>query len=80
MPMVSSAPRRHRYLRVPSKAEQIQAEFKLEEHLQWYKDNFREIQRVELGANDIRFDRTRCSAAWRAPSSGLSTELPIVRD
>jgi hypothetical protein len=41
------------YLRVPSKADQLKAEFKLEEHLQWYRENFREIQRVELGANDI---------------------------
>jgi hypothetical protein len=44
------------YLRVPSKADQEKAEFKLEEHLAWYRDNKAEVDRVKLGAWDVPLD------------------------
>ncbi len=44
------------YLRLPSKAEQIDSEFKLEEHLAWYREHRAEVQRVTLGANDVPLD------------------------
>jgi len=44
------------YLRVPTAEEQYKAEFKLKEHLDWYKDNELEVSRVILGANDVAID------------------------
>jgi lipoprotein-anchoring transpeptidase ErfK/SrfK len=44
------------YLRVPSRNEQLKSEFGLEEHLGWYDQNKLEVQRVELGANDVPVD------------------------
>ncbi|HVU02096.1 MAG TPA: L,D-transpeptidase, partial [Polyangiaceae bacterium] len=44
------------YLRVPTHAEQEKSEFGLAEHLKWYEDNKLEVQRVELGANDVPLD------------------------
>ena len=44
------------YLRVPSRSEQLKSEFGLEEHLSWYEQNKLEVQRVELGANDVPLD------------------------
>ncbi|HET9933029.1 MAG TPA: L,D-transpeptidase, partial [Polyangiaceae bacterium] len=44
------------YLRVPSRAEQMKSEFKLEEHLSWYKEHKSEVQGVVAGANDIPLD------------------------
>lgn len=68
------------YLRVPSKAEQLKSEFKLEEHLQWYRDNFREVQRVELGANDVPLtDRGAARLGVRAtPGFRLSSQLSVT--
>jgi hypothetical protein len=45
------------YLRVPSRAEQIKSEFKLEEHVEWFAQNHADVQRVELGSNDVPLDR-----------------------
>jgi lipoprotein-anchoring transpeptidase ErfK/SrfK len=45
------------YLRIPTRAEQDRSEFKLDEHLQWYEQNKAEVQRIELGANDVPLDR-----------------------
>jgi hypothetical protein len=44
------------YLRVPSRAEQLKSEFKLEEHLAWYNEHRAEVQNVLLGANDVPLD------------------------
>ncbi len=44
------------YLRVPTHAEQLKSEMELEEHLKWYEDNKYDVQRVELGANDVPLD------------------------
>jgi len=44
------------YLRIPTKAEQIKSEFKLEEHLEWFRQHEAEVQRVEIGANDVPLD------------------------
>src|SRR5690606_10565564 len=44
------------YLRIPTKAEQLKSEFKLEEHLEWFRQHEAEVQRVEIGANDVPLD------------------------
>jgi lipoprotein-anchoring transpeptidase ErfK/SrfK len=41
---------------VPSHSEQEKSEFQLAEHLDWYEKNRLEVQRVELGANDVPLD------------------------
>lgn len=44
------------YLRVPTAEEQYKSEFKLKEHLEWYRDNEAEVTKVTLGANDVPID------------------------
>jgi lipoprotein-anchoring transpeptidase ErfK/SrfK len=44
------------YLRVPTKDEQEKSEFQLDDHLAWFEQNKLEVQRVELGANDVPLD------------------------
>src|SRR5262245_47851823 len=44
------------YVRVPTSEEQYKAEFKLKEHLEWYKQNEGEVTKVTLGANDVAID------------------------
>jgi len=44
------------YLRIPTREEQLKSEFKLDEHLDWYEQNRAEVQKVEIGANDILLD------------------------
>jgi lipoprotein-anchoring transpeptidase ErfK/SrfK len=44
------------YLRVPTAQEQYKAEFKLKEHLDWYKQNEAEVTKVLLGADDVAID------------------------
>jgi lipoprotein-anchoring transpeptidase ErfK/SrfK len=44
------------YLRVPSAQEQFASEFKLKEHLDWYKENEAQVNRVTLGAYDVAID------------------------
>ncbi|HEY4117120.1 MAG TPA: L,D-transpeptidase [Byssovorax sp.] len=44
------------YMRVPTAAEQLKAEFKLKEHLDWFKDNGAAASKVALGANDVAID------------------------
>jgi len=44
------------YLRIPSAAQQYKSEFKLEEHLDWYKDHKDEVQSADLGADDVPID------------------------
>ena len=59
------------YLRVPSRAEQIKSEFKLEEHLEWYAEHRHEVQRAILGANDVPLDKDGLA--------GLGLNLPDGR-
>lgn len=54
------------YLRVPTREEQMKSELGLEEHLRWYEENRFDVQRVELGANDVPLD-ARGFAAIGAP-------------
>lgn len=44
------------YLRVPSAEEQKTSEFKLQEHLDWYKENGATVGKVRLGAWDVAID------------------------
>jgi len=68
------------YLRVPSRDEQTKSEFKLDEHLAWYEQNRAEVQKVELGANDIPLDARGMPRRGLAAAPGVkpSTELSIV--
>ncbi|HEY2407674.1 MAG TPA: L,D-transpeptidase [Polyangiaceae bacterium] len=59
------------YLRVPSHQEQLKSEFKLEEHLSWFEQNKTELQKVELGANDIPLDARGVAAAGLAAPPGF---------
>lgn len=44
------------YLRVPTHEEQEKSEFQLADHLSWFEEHKLEVQRVELGANDVPLD------------------------
>jgi hypothetical protein len=65
------------YLKVPSRAEQEKSEFKLTEHLDWFKANQAEVQKVVLGANDVPLDaRGVALPGGKAPPGfRASTEL-----
>lgn len=45
------------YLRVPTAARQFKSEFKLKDHLAWYKENHDEVQTAGLGAWDVPVDQ-----------------------
>ena len=44
------------YLRVPTSQQQFKSEFKLDEHLEWFKEHKDEVQSAEMGAYDIAVD------------------------
>ncbi|MEZ4296048.1 MAG: L,D-transpeptidase [Polyangiaceae bacterium] len=44
------------YLRVPTADEQFKSEFKLQEHLDWYKENKETVSKPTLGAFDVPID------------------------
>ncbi len=44
------------YMRVPTAEEQYKSEFKLKEHLDWYKQNEADVTKVTLGADDVAID------------------------
>jgi lipoprotein-anchoring transpeptidase ErfK/SrfK len=44
------------YVRIPTAAEQFKSEFKLQDHLDWFKQNGAEVSKVTLGANDVPID------------------------
>jgi lipoprotein-anchoring transpeptidase ErfK/SrfK len=44
------------YLRVPTAQEQLASEFKLKDHLDWYKENEAQVNKVTLGAYDVAID------------------------
>jgi lipoprotein-anchoring transpeptidase ErfK/SrfK len=56
------------YLRIPNAKEQHSAEFKLTEHLEWFKKDGIEANRVILGANDVKLG----SLPTPRPSTELS--------
>lgn len=65
------------YLRIPTRAEQLKSEFKLDEHLQWYHQHYGEVQRVTYGANDVPIDDRGFARLGlsRPPGEKLSTQL-----
>jgi len=65
------------YLRIPSHQEQEKSEFKLDEHLSWFEQNRAEVQKVELGANDIPLDARGLALPGLQPRPGFkpSTQL-----
>ncbi|HMJ13175.1 MAG TPA: L,D-transpeptidase, partial [Polyangiaceae bacterium] len=65
------------YLRVPTRQEQLKSEFKLDEHLDWFRQNHDEVQKVILGANDIGLDARGIPSLGtkRPPDFRPSTEL-----
>jgi hypothetical protein len=44
------------YLRIPTGRQQYKREFQLKKHLAWFKEHRAEIQKAELGANDVPID------------------------
>jgi lipoprotein-anchoring transpeptidase ErfK/SrfK len=44
------------YLRIPTAKQQYKSEFKLAEHLEWFREHKDEVQRAELGADDVPVD------------------------
>lgn len=64
------------YIRIPTKKQQLDSEFKLEEHLEWYAKNRDEVQSVSLGANDVPLDSRGVAAPGlkHPPGFRLSTE------
>ncbi|MFO0552230.1 MAG: L,D-transpeptidase [Polyangiaceae bacterium] len=44
------------YLKIPTADEQLKAEFKLKEHLDWYAANHADIDKTKLGAWDVPLD------------------------
>ena len=44
------------YVHVPTAEEQSKSEFKLGEHLEWFKKHVNEVSSVTLGANDVPMD------------------------
>jgi hypothetical protein len=69
------------YLRVPTAEEQTKSEFKLKEHLDWYKENAAGADKVTLGANDVPLDERGVAIPGKKIGElGLgknSLELPI---
>ncbi len=59
------------YLRIPTKKEQLEAEFKLEEHLRNFSAERAEWQRVLLGANDLPLDARGLATPSAQPKPGF---------
>ena len=59
------------YLRVPTHQEQEKSEFKLDEHLAWFEQNRAEVQKVELGSNDVPLDARGVALPGLAPKPGF---------
>lgn len=67
------------YLRIPTKKQQIDSEFELLNHLEWYGTHRSEVQSVVLGARDVALDpRGVAVPKWPHPPGYVpSTELSI---
>jgi hypothetical protein len=61
------------YLRIPTHQEQEKSEFKLDEHLAWFEQNRAEVQKVELGANDVPLDARGVALPGLAPKPGFKS-------
>ncbi len=61
------------YLRIPTHQEQEKSEFKLDEHLTWFEQNRTDVQKVELGSNDIPLDAHGAAPPGLAPRPGFKT-------
>lgn len=59
------------YLRIPTKQEQVAAEFQLEDHLRTFAESRREWQSVTLGANDIPLDARGLARPGLKPPPGF---------
>ena len=59
------------YVRIPTKKQQTDSEFKLEEHLAWYAEHAAEIESVELGANDVPLDARGIAVPGLLPPPGF---------
>ncbi len=69
------------YLRVPTARQQFKREFKLKDHLQWYKEHRHEVQSVTLGARDLPVDALGRVLPGKQPGdlgrSKASTEMSL---
>ena len=65
------------YIRIPSHQEQEKSEFKLDEHLTWFEQNKTDVQKVDLGSNDIPLDPHGLALPGLAAKPGFkpSTQL-----
>ena len=63
------------YLRVPTLTEQRKSEFGLDDHLKWYSENYNDVQRVALGANDVALDNFGIARLGQRGAGRLSTQL-----
>jgi L,D-transpeptidase catalytic domain len=61
------------YLRVPTHQEQLKSEFKLDEHLTWFEQNRTDVQKVDVGSNDIPLDARGVALPGLAPKPGFKT-------
>ena len=59
------------YLRIPNHQEQLKSEFKLDEHLTWFEQNRKEVQKVVFGANDVPLDARGIATPGLAPKAGF---------
>lgn len=68
------------YLKVPTHKQQADSEFGLDDHMKWFADNAAEVQKVELGSNDVPLDPRGIAVPGlkHPPGFKLSTELSRV--
>ncbi len=69
------------YLKIPTADEQLKAEFKLKDHLDWYAQNKAEVDKVKLGAFDVPLDERgvplRDKAVGEIGQRKISSELGL---
>jgi len=68
------------YLRIPTQAEQEKSEFKLDEHLEWFKEHKAEVQRVDLGSNDVPLDSRGIAMPGLVHPKGFRLSTQLSRD
>lgn len=68
------------YLRIPPKKVQIDSEFKLEEHLEWFAENSQEVQTVILGANDVPLDARGIARPGLSHPEGFRPSTALSRN
>lgn len=68
------------YLRIPTYEEQAKSEFKLDEHMEWYRQNEAEVQRVIPGANDVPLDGRGIARAGLKPAPGYRPATELSRN